>query len=173
MERLKKGFTLLEVLIAILVITFGVLASYSVVQRIFIQTFSSENRLTAIYLAEEGLELVRQVRDSRYLNGTSASVDFLINCVNPGRYCELDSTNQGTDPAIINSSTPPRKLKIGNNLYNYTTGTDSKFTRKIEVFSWSPPSENLDFCKIVVTVSWQERGQTHSVRAEEILSDWI
>lgn len=63
----NKGFTLLELLISIVVISIGVLGTYSVVQQIFSLTFSSSYRLTAAYLAQEGVEVVRNIRDTNWI----------------------------------------------------------------------------------------------------------
>ena len=63
----KKGFTILEVLVTMLVITIGGLAAYAMVQQIVFSTFSSSYRLTAAYLAKEGIEIVRNIRDTNWL----------------------------------------------------------------------------------------------------------
>jgi len=64
-----EGFTILEILVAMLVITIGGLAAYAVVQQIISSTFSSSYRLTAAYLAKEGVEIVRNMRDTNWLEG--------------------------------------------------------------------------------------------------------
>ena len=75
----KKGFTILEVLVTMLVITIGGLAAYAMVQQIVFSTFASSYRLTAAYLAKEGIEIVRNTRDTNWLeqenwnNGLSSS----------------------------------------------------------------------------------------------------
>jgi len=43
------------------------LASYSMVQKMLIYTFTSSARLTAAYLAEEGIEVVRNIRDNAWM----------------------------------------------------------------------------------------------------------
>ena len=63
----KKGFTLLEVIVAILVVIVGVLAAYTVTQKIIFYTYRSSSRLTAAYLAQEGIEIVRNIRDTNWL----------------------------------------------------------------------------------------------------------
>ena len=59
-----KGFTILEVLVAIFVITIGVISAFNVVQNINIFSRVNSSRLTATYLAQEGVELIRNRRDS-------------------------------------------------------------------------------------------------------------
>lgn len=66
---MNKGFTLLELLVSIVVISVGVLGAYSVAQKIFSLTFTSTNRLTAAYLAQEGIETVRNARDTNWIGG--------------------------------------------------------------------------------------------------------
>lgn len=63
----NKGFTLLELLVSIIVIAIGVLGTYSVVQRIFVITFNSSHHLTAAHLAQEGVEIVRNIRDTNWI----------------------------------------------------------------------------------------------------------
>lgn len=63
----NKGFTILEILIAVLVITIGILAAYSVTQQIVSYTLTSASRITAAYLAKEGIEITRNSRDTNWL----------------------------------------------------------------------------------------------------------
>ena len=63
----NRGFTILEVLVAVFIITVGGLAAYAMVQQIVFDTFSSSYRLTAAYLAKEGIEIVRNIRDTNWL----------------------------------------------------------------------------------------------------------
>ncbi len=70
MKRLnqKRGFGLLEVLLAgVIVIT--LLSSLMVVSRnVSDSSVITQQRTQATYLAQEGIELVRQVRDSNYID---------------------------------------------------------------------------------------------------------
>ncbi|MDI6602665.1 MAG: hypothetical protein QME57_00905 [Patescibacteria group bacterium] len=67
--KFLTGFTFIEVMIAIFVLTIGVLGVFTAIQNI---TFSSQinfSKLTATYLVQEGIELVRNQRDSNWLAG--------------------------------------------------------------------------------------------------------
>jgi prepilin-type N-terminal cleavage/methylation domain-containing protein len=66
-----KGFTLIEVVVAVFILTIGVLAIFNVVQNITVYSRVSSSKLTAVYLAQEGIELVRNQRDSNWLAGDS------------------------------------------------------------------------------------------------------
>ncbi len=64
----RQGFTILELMAAVTVMIIGVLGAYSIVQNMFALTFDSSIRLTAAYLAQEGMENVRSTRDDNWLN---------------------------------------------------------------------------------------------------------
>jgi prepilin-type N-terminal cleavage/methylation domain-containing protein len=74
-----KGFTLIEVVVAVFVLTIGVLAVFNVVQNITVYSRVSSSRLTAVYLVQEGIELVRNRRDSNWLTG---GIDWEANKAN-------------------------------------------------------------------------------------------
>jgi len=61
------GFTLIEVVVAVSVLLIGVLGTFTVVQNITFSSRINSSKLTAAYLAQEGLELVRNQRDTNWL----------------------------------------------------------------------------------------------------------
>ena len=64
----SAGFTTLELMAAIVVVSIGILGAYSVVQQIFVYTSISSQRLTAAYLAQEQIEITRNIRDTNWIN---------------------------------------------------------------------------------------------------------
>ncbi len=62
-----KGFTLLEMILAIFVLVVGILSIMSLIQGTISANALAVDRLTAVYLAQEGIELVRNKRDSNWL----------------------------------------------------------------------------------------------------------
>jgi len=75
--KMNKGFTILELMITIVVISIGVLGAYSVIQDILLSTAKSSNRLTATYLAQEGIELVRNERDTNWIRNNGWTDNIL------------------------------------------------------------------------------------------------
>lgn len=65
----NKGFTMAETLVAVFVILVAVLAVYSITQETISKIQQSSLRLTAVYLAQEGIEIVRNIRDANWLSG--------------------------------------------------------------------------------------------------------
>ena len=64
----EKSFTLLEVMMAIFVLTLAVGASYVLIQKTFIASAITQSKLVAYYFAQEGVENIRNARDTNWLN---------------------------------------------------------------------------------------------------------
>lgn len=62
-----NGFTLIESLIAITILTFAVAGPLFTASRVIVATETASDQLTALYLAQEGIEYVRMMRDNEYL----------------------------------------------------------------------------------------------------------
>jgi type II secretory pathway pseudopilin PulG len=73
--QIKKGFTLVETLIAVLILMVTVVAILTLVSSIIFSTKNQIKDTTAKYLLQEGLEYVRNNRDSA-LNGGASWTDF-------------------------------------------------------------------------------------------------
>src|SRR3989344_5116913 len=145
---MNKGFTLIEVIIAIVVLTIGVLGAYALVSRVINATSLSVSQLTASYLAQEGLELVRNARDTNFLRIRQGEeiewTDGLLSCSSG---CEVDYNDTMFD------SYQGRFLKATGSFYAYDSGEDTKFKREVTI---TQPSANA--LEILVDVTWQDRG---------------
>ena len=63
----KGGFTLLEVIVAIFLLTVGVGGSLVLINQTLSATQILPQKLIASYLAQEGIEIAKNVRDSNLL----------------------------------------------------------------------------------------------------------
>lgn len=64
----KSAFSIIEVLIGIFIFTMWMLSVYMLLQSSFNINEDNKNRIVAANLAREGIELVRNIRDSNYKN---------------------------------------------------------------------------------------------------------
>ena len=135
-EKNKKGFTLLEVLIAtFLLVLVGIATFGSLAYSAFFQSRVKE-KFIASYLAQEAVEILKNFRDSNIVAGKNWKEGLL-----PGQW-EVDYKSNILSP--FNN----RNLKYDPNLgYTYQSGTDTFFKRKIIL---SQESENE--LKVEVTV---------------------
>lgn len=159
----KNGFTILEVMIATFIVTIGVLAAYTVTQQIISYTHHSAFRLTAIYLDKEGIEIVRNIRDTNWLEGEGWS-----NGLGAGEW-EADYTAQGL---VDDYDGDFLYIEGGNNFYKYIASPGSNdiktnFKRKITI---TPVGDTLE---VSVEVWWEYKGDTYGpVRTQENLYNW-
>jgi len=68
---MNKGFTLIEIGMAVAIMAIGVVGIYALVPRITSVASISNNQFIASQLAKEGLEIVRNIRDSNWLAGNN------------------------------------------------------------------------------------------------------
>ncbi|MEA3344510.1 MAG: prepilin-type N-terminal cleavage/methylation domain-containing protein [Patescibacteria group bacterium] len=168
---MNKGFTLIEVIAAILIILIGLLGVFSATQKIVSYIAFSNSKLTASYLAQEGLELVRNIRDNNWLsNGVPAPAwDDGLNSCSAG--CEIDYDDGNL---VAYGAGTFLKIENGSGLYGYDIGSPTKFKRKITIkaIDNDVPLNGNDILEITVLVEWSERGEYHSITARGNLYDW-
>jgi len=161
-----EGFTIVELMIAITLMVTGIMAIYALVpQGIKISVVNTDKYL-ATQLAREGIEVVRNIRDTNWLEQMESPIaawdEGLTGCA---AGCEVDYTTSAVNDPVLPAYGAGRYIKVdGNGLYNYTAGTDTKFKRKIEII---PISGNL---QVKATVIWS--ADYNDVLLEEILYDW-
>jgi len=173
----RKGFTLIEVILAISVLTIAVGGSFALIQQTLISAVLNQSELVASYLTQEGIEIVRNIRDNNWLEqrtvpGTSWD-DGLTVCQNPN-CCEGDyktdiPPNLSSLVSFSNCDyNNLRYLNIDENgFYGYSGTTPTKFKRKINV-----TKTDANTLEVSVDVQWQERGRAHSIKAQDYLYNW-
>jgi len=65
----QKGFSLMEVAISIAIITIGLVVIISLFSSNIRSEIKSRNKLIAVYLANESVEIIRQQRDNNWFKG--------------------------------------------------------------------------------------------------------
>ncbi|MCD5396433.1 MAG: prepilin-type N-terminal cleavage/methylation domain-containing protein [Candidatus Pacebacteria bacterium] len=157
LNKNKKGFTLVELLITIFVFTVGILGVYLIVQNLISVANYAKYRLTTIYLAQEGIEIVRNIRDTNWVEG-SIWDDGLPQGSNFG--VQYDSTS-----LMPNYGNIPLK-KDANGFYVYNGTQDTPFRRNISI-------EKPDDHTLIVTVevNWSDKFSPTVIKSK--LYNWI
>jgi len=171
----SKGFTLLEVIAAIFLLTIGVIGILSLVSQTIVSSQITSSRLVASYLAQEGIEIVKNLRDTNFLKihkgETINWYDNIICCPASPCTCEGDYNDLALTP------TANRYLNIDAGFYQYSGfGTQTPFKRKITINIQdlsNPPDGIPDKMKVQVEISWTERLRTYQVTAQENIYKWI
>lgn len=120
----------------------------------------SRSRIIAIGLSQEGLEIVRNIRDNNWLADRRTALNWRQD-MGPGDYrAQYDSSG-----LLVFSTTP---LRINNGFYQYTGGSNTPFYRKITI-----EHINDNQMRIISEVTWTEQGRNHVVSAETRLYNWL
>lgn len=165
----NKGFTILEVMGAIFILTIGIGGAFLLVQQSLSAASINKNRLIAAYLAQEGIEIVRNIRDSNWLAKRSVPSLFWDNGLAAGDW-RADASTTALNIAFATGT----YLKVDSNqMYNYSVGSPTNFQRKISLRNTDlSPADGKMEKEVRVTVFWSERGRTHSISALEYLQNW-
>lgn len=167
-QSTTQGFTLVETLVAIVVLTLSITGPLFIAQQSFNSAVTARDRTTASFLAQEGIEYIRSVRDHNYLSNEANWLQDLDVCL--GGNCTID-TSVSTYPLIeacAGNCDPLKKSSSG--FYGYQNGNDTNFVRTISMIQ-----DPLRPHEVLVTseVSWTVRGTTRSVVVRERLFDWL
>jgi len=155
-----------EIIVAIFLITLGAGSAFMVIQTTTALTSVTSDQLTASYLAQEGIEVIRNIRDSNWLEQRSNSSLLWDDGISVGEDYRLDYLSTSF-PDVNCSLGADDYLKYDGSFYNCTSGQNTKFKRKITVTK--PQADSME---VVVEVSWSERGRPHEVTAQTKLYNW-
>jgi prepilin-type N-terminal cleavage/methylation domain-containing protein len=187
----QKGFTLLETLIAVFILTLALTGPVYIATLAIRSSVESRDNVSAYYLAEEAIEVIRNARDTMSLQNTISDTTWLtsitggINCSNsktasPITSCVMTRSGStgvytftqcsGTCPAL--AFNPSGSIIYGQNDSSGAT-TISKFTREIylQTAAQDTATDERAFKEIdlVVTVKWNDRGRNKQLKLVERL----
>lgn len=163
-EKLKlnksKAFTLIEVVVAIAILAIGLVGAYGVLPLIIKSQAINIDEFLASQIANEGVELTRNLRDNNWLLWLSDWKTGLKGC---SLGCEIDYNDTGF--TVIGESGRFLQIDPTNGFYNYGLGTDSKFKRKITIIE-----DASGYLNTKVEVTWNGNGSPFIL--EENFYDW-
>ena len=165
----QKAFTLIETMIAITILTLSIVGPMVTADRSIVAAETARDQLSASYLAQEGIEYVRGIRDDQYLalyssgNTNAAWSNFLngslTSCRSPG-VCTLGSLKaDGTLNFCPNGVSGCAPFTL------VTPGTP--FTRTIQLVDVSATDE-----RIISTVSWSFHSTSYVETVTDHLTPW-
>jgi len=176
------GFTLLEVIAAIFILTVGIGGSFALIQQTISTASMIQSRLIAAYLGQEGIEIIRNIRDNNWLEQRESfqsppEPDWnkgMSGCQGPINCCEGDYKTK-----MSPSKTPLTSL-VGcdfnslnylnidsDGFYSYLPGTPTKFKRKILI---DPIEDNK--IKVAVIIQWEEKSKIYEIEVVEHITNW-
>ncbi len=195
-----RGFTLLETVIALTVILAAVVGPVALITRGIFSFSFSKNKIIAVNLAQEGLEIIRLIRenniacdqangpavwawnndaDGRAMRRMKVGVDMqsfaTVQCGNASIVMPQTSISC-SDPLLFEVDSFVENAGT----YGYRSGTPTIFRRCVEITS--PPGDPdrgdtpvippSDQMDVVSTVTWSDHGNDRSMVLQERLYNW-
>ena len=184
------GFTLIETLVAISLLTIAIVAPMSLTAQSLASAYYARDQITAFYLAQEAIEAIRSVRDGNILKVSQGdTVDLLdtIPAVN-GDPFTVDTRNNAMALCDSTNGCPP--LQTDGTFYGYFNNppqnpppqgsgwSNTNFTRTVTAcFMQADGTCNgtaSDEVKIVVHVDWITGGfKTRTFQISDNLYRWV
>lgn len=181
----KRGFTLVETLVAISILMISISGPMFLVSNGIRSSAYSRDQITAFYLAQDAIEAMRFIRDNNRIekvksaNPTSVPWNYLtgLNCtVTPNAPCGVDTSviyaatngdyGQGVKPSYAS-----QVLSIKDGIYGYSSdpsATPTTFKRWVTIREVVPDEE----VEIIVTVDWSSGGISRTFSVRENLFYW-
>lgn len=172
----QSGFTLVETLVAVLIFSMSLAGLATIASRGVAGARSSANEIIAQYLAQEGVEMVRYLRDSNYMaareSGAATWDAGFSECVGDDIQCTIGFAEPGNgfvDLNVCPGSCPALQKTTDNEggRYQYASGEETDFTRIIEL-------RNVGDQQIEISsrVEWQQGSVPRSTEVAEIITHW-
>lgn len=171
-----KSFSLLGVLIAVYIITIGIIGVVGLMANTIVRSKITGNRVIATGLAQEGIEIVKDIRGTNWMNGNVWDEGI------------IDGTYQVSYLAsglLDNIAYPPSekiRFSTSGNGYSVCNSTDpactsvfdqeTVFTRIVEILHNPDGNGSTEDVMSKCTVSWEERGRPQIVEIENWLYNW-
>jgi hypothetical protein len=177
--------SLIEVMIAIGITVMALVAILSMVLSTLVTSGQVAERTVAVFLAREGIEMTKNIRDSKWLDPAQI---WPYELINDNYIVAYDIRTEPSNNRLIFADSS--EISSCGNCQLYLTDSDryvhqdtgypgtltpTNFRRMIKIL----PGDNLgavcnNNCekKIEATVYWTERGRSHQVKIEERLTDW-
>ncbi len=144
---------MIELLLSISILTIGLLAVMALFVSSIRESMDSRNQVIAAEMVQEGIELVRNLRDTNIVLGTSAFDNFPNNDSNN---CRIDYMADNLGGSACNSSSNSKDIYLNaNNFYDHnSSGNPTRFKRKIMVTYDTSSASTAAQAEITGLVIW-------------------
>jgi Tfp pilus assembly protein PilV len=163
LKKIKRGFSFLEVIISVFVLSTGIIGVFAVINSSMIYSLNASNQQIAVMLAQEGIELTRNIRDNNWAkrkfemeeSGSSSISSFDNFPSGDSNNCRIDKNSIDMNNSKCSNGVNHKKLSLdGNNFYIHGGSPFTKFSRKIEVDF----DDSEDTVIITSVVIWNRNG---------------
>lgn len=147
----------MEIIIAIFILNLAVFGTFILIQQTLIGASQNQLQLIAYYLGQEGMEIVRNIRDTNWLQREEWTTGLAVG----------EGWQEADYLSTALATSQSRNFRIDSDgFYNYSTGDTTVFMRRIRVIPVS------DYLQVEVIVEWTDRGQQYDVEVINLLYNW-
>lgn len=200
-SKYSSGFTIVELILTVTVLSIGILGVISVINYNVSIASESANKIIAANLAQDGIEMVRHIRDTNWRNGrfeTSGGNrwDLDIEGTGNGEYVRFFCVNAEIDNVVATPSGASEESKLLScgaacQVYAYSSGatkcygdnygvSHNGYTGTAASINNSPfyrlihiEEKDPNWNSVNVTIRWKNRkGQDQYFNIEETLYNW-
>jgi prepilin-type N-terminal cleavage/methylation domain-containing protein len=171
----NKGFTLVESLVAIAIFTTSILGLMIVLTKSISDTSYAKKKVGAEYLSQEGIEYIRNMRDTYIIPAATAQAGWdafntrLANsscATSTGCYFNDSFSDYNSAVIACTGSCPELLYDSSTGKYGYS-GQSSGYVRRIKVV------QTTNETKVLSTVFWTQGSGTYSLTLSEVLFNWV
>lgn len=168
----QKGFTLIETLFAILIFSAALVSLLAIAGKGIVATGQVKNETVAFYLAQEGIEVARNFRDSNFVAEEAWDLGFAStpDC-SIAMGCYLDFSNGGVPLLVENHGADEVFFNLGMYTNQNQGGTPTgfhRYVRLVPIANGGTPDEYT----VTSTVWWQSRGVKRKVELTTLMKKW-
>lgn len=180
LSQKSSGFILIEVIVSISVLMLAIPAALTVASKsVFLATYSKDN-VIATYLAQEGIEIIRNKRDENQLRGIPWRTGIWTGECKAGiNKCRVDFGYGVSDPLIekcTGGCSFVLDLEISTGVYAHVhplSGWEpTKFSRSVETDD-VPSGGSPDEMRVTSVVTYMAGGIMKTVTMTDNLTSWI
>jgi type II secretory pathway pseudopilin PulG len=171
-----KGFTLIETLFAVLIFSASLIALMAIAGRGISATLMARDQGTASYLAQEGLEVVRNMRDTNTLGGGAWDAGFSV-CTVGNPVCGVMYTPGQTPVVGACSAFDASGCMVYRDIQGFfwdtaTNASLSPFRRTITVVPLDADLGVNHQYQVTTKVYWTTKGLDRSVDLKTVIKKW-
>lgn len=177
-----NGFTLVETLAAVTILSIAIVGPIHLIGNSIHKIYYARDQVVAISLAQEGIEMVRQVRDSNMLSGGpwDTGISNGTYTIDAGRFVSvaLPATSNFIIPCVGCTTPQPVFIDMSavganstNGLYRQSVSGPTSLTQFSRIVTIEPVTS--DEIKVSSKVEWKTGGETGTINISEYLFNLI
>jgi Tfp pilus assembly protein PilV len=149
----KKGFSFVEVLVSVFLLSVGLIAVISLFSAQVLKMMNNRDYAIAAFLAQEGTELAVNIRDTNWANDQKA---FDYNNTLPAASANNCIVSYNSVSISCGGSSDNNLYLNSGKYYSHnSSGTKTKFRRKIEITYDTGSASSASSMKVISVVIWE------------------